>query len=34
MNFTVELAYNMKIVKITKLTKIYGGNSRTNQAQI
>ena len=29
MAFIVKIAYNMKIVKIAKLTKIYGGNPKS-----
>ena len=34
MIFSVKVAYNMEIVKITKLTKIYGGNANSEQVQI
>ena len=33
MIFTVKVAYNMEIVKIKKLNKIYGGNARSDHVQ-
>ena len=34
MVFTVKVAFNMEIVKIEKLTEVYGGNPRTEHFQI
>ena len=34
MILTLKVAYNMEIVKITKLTKSYDGNPRSGQIQI
>ena len=34
MVFTVKVAFNMEIVKIEKLTKVYGGNPRIERSQV